>query len=171
MTRLGSSSNVGGSARPALLRGLAFLGLWLVLFGAHGADLVVGLVGAMAATWASLRLLPPGAAYPHPAILAHMILRFVWQSVAAGFDVARRALDPHLPLRPGFVTLPLDLEPGPARQAFRLLSSLQPGTLPVGPDEDGKLTVHCLDTAQPVQRQLAHEQALFARLLGRDAVS
>lgn len=152
-----------------MIRGLAFLGLWVVLFGVHGADLAVGLVTAMAATWASLRLLPPASHRPHPAVLARLALRFLWQSVAAGVDVARRALDPRLPLRPGFVTVPMGLPPGPGRQAFRLLSSLQPGTLPLGPDENDRLTVHCLDIEQPVVRQMTEEQALLARALGRDA--
>jgi multicomponent Na+:H+ antiporter subunit E len=166
MNRLRGPSGARGSALPVLLRGLAFLGLWLVLFGAHLADLAVGLVAAAAAAWASLRLLPPGAIWPRPAVLARLALRFLWQSVAAGLDVARRALHPDLPLRPGFVTFRPSLADGPARQAFRLLSSLQPGTLPVGPDEDGRLTVHCLDIEQPVARRMAEEEALFARALG-----
>ena len=32
-----------------------------------------------------------------------LIPHFLWKSVVAGVDVARRALDPRLPLRTGFV--------------------------------------------------------------------
>ena len=119
-----------------------------------------------AATWTSLRLLPPGRWRVSPLGLARLALRFPRQSVMAGVDVARRALDPRLPLRPGFVTYRRGLPPGPARDAFCALASLLPGTLPVGTNEDGTLLVHCLDVEQPVAAQLAAEEALFVRALG-----
>ncbi len=169
MSRLGIPRGAAGTAPSVLLRAAGFLGLWLVLFGAAPAGLPVGLAAAVAATWASLFLLPPGAARARPGASARLVLRFTWRSVVAGVDVARRALDPRLPLQPGFVTCPVTLAAGPARQAFRLLSSLQPGTLPIGPDEDGMLTVHCLDTTQPVAAQMAHEEALLAQALGTGA--
>ena len=40
-----------------------------------------------------------------------------------------------------------------------------PGTLPVGMDEDS-LLIHGLDVAQPIAQDLAHEEALFMRVLG-----
>ena len=79
--------------------------------------------------------------------------------------MARRALRPELDLRPGFVTAPLRLPPGNARNAFSALASLMPGTLPVGMHEDS-LLVHGLDVAQPIAEGLAHEEALFMRALG-----
>jgi multicomponent Na+:H+ antiporter subunit E len=75
----------------ALARGAAFLVLWVVLIGAQSEDLAVGLVAAAAATWASLRLLPVGALRVRWAPLPGVALRFLWQSVRAGIDVARRA--------------------------------------------------------------------------------
>ena len=81
----------------------------------------------------------------------------------AGVDVARRALDPRLPLRPGFVTYAPRLPPGSARDGFCALASLMPGTLPVGTNEDGTLLVHCLDIGQPAAAQLAAEEAVFMR--------
>ena len=62
--------------------------------------------------------------------LARFVLRFLRQSVVAGIDVAWRALDPRLPLRPGFVVYQPRLPPGPARNAFCTMTSLLPGTLP-----------------------------------------
>jgi hypothetical protein len=59
-----------------------------------------------------------------PAALVRLGLRFVWQSAVAAADVARRALDPNLPLQPGFVLCPMRLAPGPARNAF--LRPLEP---------------------------------------------
>jgi multicomponent Na+:H+ antiporter subunit E len=88
--------------------------------------------------------------------------------VVSGTDVAWRALDPNLSLRPGFVAYPLRLPPGGARSAFCALSSLLPGTLPTGVDENGALLVHCLDVDQPVAANLAEEETLFMRALGHD---
>ena len=45
----------------AIVRGAGFLGLWVVLIGLHPIDLAVGVFAAAAATWTSLRLLPPEA--------------------------------------------------------------------------------------------------------------
>jgi multicomponent Na+:H+ antiporter subunit E len=93
-------------------------------------------------------------------------LRFFRQSVVAGVDVAWRALDPQLPLRPGFVLYPVALSPGPERNMFTTLMSLLPGTVPTGSDEKGRFLIHCLDVEQPVVAQLAVEEALFVRALG-----
>jgi multicomponent Na+:H+ antiporter subunit E len=153
-------------ARAAIMRGAGFLLLWLVIIGAGMSDLAVGLVTAAAATWTSLRLLPPGARRVRPVALAGPSLRFLGQSAIAGADVAWRALDPRLPLRPGFVRCPIRIAPGPARSAFRAFSSLLPGTLPAGPDHNGALLVHCLDVGQPVPAQMAEAEARFLQMLG-----
>ena len=94
------------------------------------------------------------------------MLRFPRQSLIAGIDVARRALDPRLPLCPGFVTVSPRLPPGTPRDAFYALASLMPGTLPADTNEDGTLLVHCLDTGQPVAAQIAADEELFAQALG-----
>jgi multicomponent Na+:H+ antiporter subunit E len=142
--------------------------MWLMVSGPSLADLPVGLAAVAAATWLSLRLLPAGKSRPRPIFLAALALRFVRQSVVSGTDVAWRALDPNLSLRPGFVAYPLRLPPGGARSAFCALSSLLPGTLPTGVDENGALLVHCLDIDQPVAANLAEEETLFMRALGHD---
>jgi multicomponent Na+:H+ antiporter subunit E len=96
---------------------------------------------------------------------ARLVLRFLRQSVVAGVDVARRALDPRLPLHPGFVVYPVGLPRGPARHVFTTLMSLLPGTVPTGADARSQLLVHCLDSEQPVAAQLAAEEAVFARVI------
>ena len=49
----------GGMIGSAIFRAAAFLGFWLVLTDADRGDLVAGLLAAVTATWASLRLMPP----------------------------------------------------------------------------------------------------------------
>lgn len=147
---------------PMLVRALPLVGLWLVLFGTDAAGLAVGVATALAAGWVSLRLLPPQAGRLRSLALVGVGLRFLWQSVVAGADVAWRALDPRLPLQPGLVRCRLHLAPGPLRSAFLALSSLLPGTLPVEVAPDGAALIHGLDLRQPVQRELAEAEARFA---------
>ena len=155
-------------ARAAAGRATLFFVFWLMISGGALADLPVGLAAVAAATWTSLRLLPAGESRLRPATLAALALSFLRQSVVSGMDVAWRALHPRLPLRPGFVVLPLRLPPGGARSAFCALSSLLPGTLPTGTGEHGALLVHCLDVDQPVAANLTAEESLFIRALDHD---
>ncbi len=101
-----------------------------------------------------------------PIKLAEFVLHFLRQSIAAGTDVAWRALDPRLPLQPGFVVYHAQLPPGTKRDTFCAIMSLLPGTLPCGPAEGNGLIIHCLDVTQPVVEQLAAEEALCMQTLG-----
>ena len=127
MTVSNQGSNSHKPGRVAATRAIGFFVLWLTLAGASPADLPVGIVAAGLATWASLRLLPAGQWSLRPVALARLGLRFLYQSIVAGIDVAWRALDPRLPLRPGFVTYPVGFPPGTARNVFATLTSLLPG--------------------------------------------
>jgi multicomponent Na+:H+ antiporter subunit E len=102
------------------------------------------------------------------AALAARLPRFLWQSVLAGIDVARRALHPRLPLATGLVTYRADLPRGQARNTFATITSLLPGTVPLA-DDDAGITYHCLDTTQPVAEQLATEERAYAKALVRGA--
>ncbi|HXA21704.1 MAG TPA: Na+/H+ antiporter subunit E [Acetobacteraceae bacterium] len=154
------------SPAAAFARATGFLVLWLVLAGFNPGDLPAAAVAVAAATWTSLRLLPPGGSRLSLPGIARLALRFPGQSLTAGIDVARRALDSRLPLRPGFVTVSPQLPPGTQRDAFCAYASLLPGTLPIDTNDDGTLLVHCLDVGQPVAAQMAADEALFARALG-----
>lgn len=99
--------------------------------------------------------------------MVRLALLFLYQSVVAGVDVARRALDPRLPLRPGFVFYPTGLSRGMQRNVFTTLTSLLPGTVPAG-EESGQLVYHCLDVEQPVVAELAAEEAALVRALYND---
>jgi multicomponent Na+:H+ antiporter subunit E len=100
----------------------------------------------------------------HFRALLKLLPHFVRESVVAGFDVARRAFDPRLPLSPGFVDCPLDFPPGFARNTFATITSLMPGAVPIDGDEKA-LEYHCLDISQPVVEQLWREETLLARAL------
>ena len=90
-----------------------------------------------------------------------LLPRFLWQSLVAGVDVARRAFSPSLPLHPGFVDYPVGLPRGSARNAFELISSLLPGSVPTD-ETEAAIEYHCLDVQQPVVEQLAVEERAHA---------
>lgn len=152
-------------AGHALARGCGFLLLWLALHGAAPKDLPVGVLAALAATWLSLRLLPPSRLRLDIPALARLILAFPVQSLRAGLDVAWRALAPRPSLAPGIVACPARLPEGTEREAFHAWYSLQPGTLPVGTQGGATVLVHALDTAAPVAADYAVGEAGFAALL------
>ncbi len=153
-------------SRATLVRATGFFVFWLILTGFGVADLAIGVLAAMLATWASLRLMPPGQWRFRPIKLTTFVLRFLFQSITAGIDVAWRALHPRMPLQPGFVTCRTQIPQGPTQSAFCTVSSLLPGTLPSGPDAGGGLAIHCLDVTQPVADQFATEESLFLEALG-----
>jgi multicomponent Na+:H+ antiporter subunit E len=153
----------------SLGRGIGLLVLWVVLIGAAPEDLVVGVVAAALASWTSVRLLPRGALRIRWAPLPGVSLRFLWLSVRAGIDVARRAFSPALPLELGFVSYRVGFPPGPARNVFTALTSLLPGTVPVG-EQDGAIVYHCLDVKQPVHDELAAEEADLQPVIGEARV-
>ena len=160
-----STASPGSLRATALWRGAAFFLLWMLLMQSlKPSDLMVGLLACVAACWVSLRLLPPSCGCLQFGQLLVLLPHFVWESVLAGVDVARRALHPRMPLSPGFVTCQLSFPPGFARNTFATITSLLPGSVPAG-EAEGALVYHCLDDTSPVVEQLWKEERLLARAL------
>ena len=153
-------------AAPLLVRGVAYFVFWIILAGTAPKDLAVGLVTAVIASWMSLQLIPAGEMTLRPAKALALFVRFLWQSVVAGVTVARIALSPVMALRPGMVAYRSKLPPGNRRFLFMTYASLLPGTLPTGTDDGDLITVHALDTAQPVALQLGAEEDRLAAAIG-----
>jgi len=159
-----TGTTTGGYWLSAASRAAWFGCLWLVLSGTHVSDIPAAAAAVAAATWTSLRLLEPNAWRRSPRAIVQLLLLFLYQSIVAGADVARRALDPRLPLRPGFVAYPTGLPRGLRRNVFTTLTSLLPGTVPTG-ELEGQILYHCLDVEQPVLAELAEEEAALVRAL------
>jgi len=111
-----------------------------------------------------VRLLPPESGSLRFGVLLALMPHLLWESVLAGIDVARRALSPRVALNSGLVNCPLGFPPGLARNTFATITSLLPGTVPVG-EGDELLVYHCLDVSQPVVEQLGVEERLLAEAL------
>lgn len=150
--------------RAAIVRWIGFVLFWLAMTAGARDGLVFGACAAAAATWSSLRLLPPGGYRIRWLLVLSMLPRFLWHGLMAGVDIARRAFDPRLPLRPGTITYRVGFRHSDARNAFAAMTSLLPGTVPCA-DEDGALIYHCLDVSQPIAAQLAADEARLARVI------
>lgn len=150
---------------PLALRSLLLLLAWLVLTGGERSAWVPGLLAAVAAAALSLRLVPARRRPLRLPALLRLAAHFVRGSLVGGFDVARRALHPRLPVHPGWIHHRSALPAGPARLAFGDLVSLMPGSLAAGDAGDAML-VHCLDDRLPVAADLARSEAAFRRVLG-----
>jgi multicomponent Na+:H+ antiporter subunit E len=152
-------------ARAAVVRWVGLLVVWILIAGVRRSDVPAGIVAAAAATWVSVVLNPPGAWRIRLVPLMRIGLHLLVNSLFAGTDVARRALDPRLPLNPGSIHYPAASPAGAPRALLSTIACLVPGTLAIGPTVDGTLLVHCLDVAQPVEAGLASDEALLLRAL------
>jgi multicomponent Na+:H+ antiporter subunit E len=151
--------------RQAFFRFLFLFSAWLLMNG-PGDALVGGLAAALAAVL-SLRLLP---ASPHRIrwrLVPGFTMRFLWSSVVGGVDVALRAFQPKLNLRPGFIVVPSRVPEGMPRTVFSSIASLVPGSLAAGENAEGQV-IHCLDLGMPVKETMEADEARFLRLLERE---
>lgn len=164
-----AATSAAGSLRPcawrtALLpRTLCAALLWWVLAG--GAGWTFGVPVIALAVGASLALQPVRRVYLRPLGLLRFLAFFAWRSMQAGFDVARRAFAPGMPLAPAIVEHRLRLPPGPARVFLANTMSLLPGTLSAALAGD-RLRLHVLDKRQPSEPGLRAAEAVVAALFG-----
>jgi multicomponent Na+:H+ antiporter subunit E len=149
-------------------RALAFLGLWLVTSGFSISDLVLGLAVAVIAAITSGRLLPTAGVRLSPRGCVELALRLPLQIGIAGVDIARRALSPDLPLRPGFVGYTSHLPDGMPRRAFTVVVSMQPGSVPIAGHRSGDFIIHCIDDTLPIEAALRADEARLSRAFGLD---
>jgi multicomponent Na+:H+ antiporter subunit E len=150
---------------------LLFTLLWVVLSGGVAGSWLVGVPAIIAATAASVQMRSrkpgPGRVIPRPMALLRFTGFFIWQSTRGGLDVARRAMDPRLPIAPGFVELRLDVPAGLVRIFVVDVASLLPGTLSVELEGD-LLRLHVLDTATDTEQALRAVERQARALFGLD---
>jgi multicomponent Na+:H+ antiporter subunit E len=148
-----------------VVRAALLFGLWIAIDQSFKpGNLLVGGFASVAATALSLWLLPPASGRVRMGALLWLLPRFLWQSLRAGVDVAWRVFQPSMPIQLGFVSYPVGLPRGSARNAFELISSLMPGSVPTDESEQA-IEYHVLDASQPVAAQLAAEEAAYAGAL------
>jgi multicomponent Na+:H+ antiporter subunit E len=127
--------------------------LWLGLNGPDVASWMVGGPVVLAAAWISVKLMPSISWRWSPRGALVFAAYFLRESVRGGWDVARRALSPRLPLSPAIVCYPFHLPPGPSRLFFCSAISVLPGTAVVAIAESN-ICVHVLDNSTSVEEEL-----------------
>lgn len=153
-------------AGSAAIRTALLLLAWWALTEGDPDGTVFGLIASLLVALLSLRFFP--APSPRPRLFAALAFSgyFVLRSVAAGVDVARRLLSPHLPIKPGYVTYTTSLPAGSPRWLLANTLSLLPGTLSVTL-RGCELELHCLDTDTSVREDVARTELRIARMFPR----
>jgi multicomponent K+:H+ antiporter subunit E len=130
--------------------------LWLSLNGSTSAGhVVLALLFGFGIPWLLRRLWPaPAPRFRQPLRALWKSLAFgalvAWDVVVANLQVARAVLSPVRRLRPGFATVPIDLDDPRAIAVLAHTITLTPGTLTVDVAEDRRsLTIHALDLPDP----------------------
>ena len=145
----------------AVLAGLAW---WVLTDGAFAWDaLVIGAPAILAAAAASTALMPRIGGSVRGTF--KYALFFARESLLGGVDVARRALDPRMPLDPGIVRARVRMPTDTARVMVANTLGLVPGSLSVEVDGE-ELLVHALDKGRGIERSIEATQRRVGALLG-----
>lgn len=140
---------------------ILFLLLWLTLSSVQG--WVFGIVGSATAALLAYRL---PLAWPaiRPARLPACFGFFIVQLFVGGWDVARRALDPKLPIDPAWTTYTFFSSNPRVHQMLSALIGLMPGTL-ASHYQGGELHIHALDQQRDWYATTRHFEQLLDRML------
>lgn len=140
--------------------------LWVVLTGGAVDSLPYGVATVVAATVLSMRLYPTD----QPGIVAWRVAgflpRFLAQGLLGGLDVARRAVDPRLPVAPGWVRVTLSNRHEAANVLLGGVISILPGTLSAGPG-DGTMEIHVLHMQGFTPNEMQSEERRILGLFDR----
>jgi multicomponent Na+:H+ antiporter subunit E len=140
-----------------------FTALWLILTSGNLDQWPLALISVLAATAASVRLWPERSWRFRLVGVVRFAGYFLLQSTLGGWDVARRALQPSMPLDPGFVEHPFKLQLEEARVFFAWTVSLLPGTASASMRKDS-LIVHALDRRDDVKEKLCELESYITGL-------
>ena len=152
----------------AFLKRGALLALvwWMLAEGALEAPYLAAAI-VCAAAGVSLALQPPARLRWRASRLPSLVLYMLRLSLLGGWDVARRAFTPALPVQPGLSSHTLVLPAGLPAVLYTWLVSLTPGTASVAL-EDSTLVVHALDTSMDVEEKLRALETHVAALFGSE---
>jgi multicomponent Na+:H+ antiporter subunit E len=157
-------------ALSVLSRGLLMVLGWWALSGGDLKSWWLSVLLIAAAIASSYVVVGPGYRRWHPLAMARFGGFFAVQSLLGGVDVARRAFDPRMPIKPGFVHHELHVPSELSEVLIADTASLLPGTVGVEL-EDGGLTLHVLDTDLPVHRTIDRLERRITDLLGEPLTS
>jgi multicomponent K+:H+ antiporter subunit E len=136
---------------PSPLQSALLFAAWLLLNQSLAPGHLV--LGALLAIGLPALLDPLVRPYPRlrrPATIARLAASVTRDVIVSNVEVARRILGPEAALRPGFVTVPLDIADPFAISTLAGIITMTPGTLScaIAPD-GGSLLVHALHLEDP----------------------
>ncbi|WP_235906683.1 Na+/H+ antiporter subunit E [Pseudomonas saliphila] len=149
-------------SRRMLFWSLLYVALWGLLAGGKG--WYIGIPCALAAAMLACWLGNPVWTF-RPRAVPGFLLFFLRALVAGGWDVARRAVQPRMPLDPAWVSYPLTARDPRSRLLLAAAVSLLPGTL-AGAIEADHLALHVLDHTQPWLESVARLEQQLMHVLG-----
>lgn len=136
--------------------------LWILLAEAEG--LAFGAIVVITATCISLYLAPSPPSF-QLRYLPHFVIFFVSEMAIGGWDVARRALAPSLPINPEWVIYSLQDNSERINLTLSALIGLMPGTLSTHYTNQ-QLSLHILDSSQDWQTVVTKLEQQLIRLMG-----
>ncbi len=149
--------------RTGLIRAVLFTLIWWILTDGAMNSWLVGVPVVLFATLVSVQLLPP---FSWSLIgIIRFVPFFLWRSLYAGVDVARRAFDPSLPISPQMYHYRWRLPPGLPQVFMANTVSLLPGTLSAELGDEF-LYVHVLDKTGAFASELMILEEYVADLFG-----
>ena len=142
-----NNASAGKVAVRAVYLGLFLFGLWFLLSGSFAALLLVfGVASAVFVVAIALRMhIVDQETHPihlHSKIIFYWIW-LTWQIIRANIDVARRVLDPRLPISPNLLRVKVSQKTDLGLVSYANSITLTPGTVSVGVEEDS-IIVHAL---------------------------
>lgn len=141
------NASAGIVAVRAVYLGLFLFGLWFLLSGSFVALLLaLGVASSVFVVAIALRMhIVDRETHPihlHSAIIFYWIW-LTWEIIKANIDVARRVLDPRLPISPNLLRVKVTQKTDLGLVSYANSITLTPGTVSVGVEEDSIL-VHAL---------------------------
>ena len=134
------------TALEALLWAAMLALVWAGINPGDPKSWLIGLPVVMLGTLTALALHSPVPRRLSLSGAARFAVFFIHQSFRGGWDVAKRALAPAMPLNPAVLTYRARLRDEPAQVLLVNVISLLPGTVSAGL-ENGMITLHALDAS------------------------
>jgi len=80
------------------------------------------------------------------------VVRFSKELTLANYQVAKLVLSPSMPIRPGFISIPLEAKTDFEITSFANSITLTPGTISVHiPDDRSAIVIHAIDVGDDVE--------------------
>jgi len=108
-------------------------------------EFIVGLLISIAITiFIPVKLFGQGRLFKRAVAFKIFIFNFFIEMAVANIDVARRVIDPRLPIKPGIIKYKMKVKNSFARVLLANSITLTPGTLSIEMNDD-TLYIHCID--------------------------